>query len=283
LTKQFTAACVLLLQERGQLRVEDAASKYVSGLPKAWQRITIHELLTHTSGIPDSPAEPGAGKKSDRIAATPRELLKDAETMPLEFRPGSKLKYSNRGYILIGMIIEKVSGKPYAVFLKENIFEPLGMKDSGYDVASTVLGKRASGYAIKDGHVANADFFDMSLPFAAGGIYSTVEDMYRWNEALAAPGKLLSAQSLAQMFAVYPETTAYGGQNYGYGVVITHRFGKLLYYHGGGVTGFESSIQRYPEEHVSIVVLSNLDPSEPWKASDRIASFLFGQPLPATQ
>jgi hypothetical protein len=85
------------------------------------------------------------------------------------------------------------------------------------------------------------------------------------------------------MFAVYPETTAYGGQNYGYGVVITHRFGKLLYYHGGGVMGFESSIQRYPGERLCIVVLSNLDPSEPWKASDRMASYLFGQPLPATQ
>jgi CubicO group peptidase (beta-lactamase class C family) len=283
MTKQFTAACILLLQERGRLLVQEPVSKYVSDLPQAWQPITIHELLTHTSGISNYPIEPRVEKEMNRIGATPRELLEVVTAKPLEFKPGTKMKYTNTGYVLLGMIIEKVSGKSYADFLRENIFEPLGMKDSGYDVASVILDKRASGYFIKDGHVTNADFIDMSVPFAAGGIYSTVEDLYRWNEALAAPGKLLTTQSLAQMFAVYSETTAYGGQNYGYGVVITHRFGKLLYYHGGGVMGFESSIQRYPGERLCIVVLSNLDPSEPWKASDRMASYLFGQPLPATQ
>jgi CubicO group peptidase (beta-lactamase class C family) len=121
----------------------------------------------------------------------------------------------------------------------------------------------------------------MNGPFAAGGIYSNVEDMYRWNEALTKPSMLLSADSLRQMFAVYPETTAYGGQNYGYGVVLTHRFGKLLYYHGGGVDGFASAIQRYPTDRVCIVILENLDPATPWDVADHVASELFHQPLPA--
>ena len=121
----------------------------------------------------------------------------------------------------------------------------------------------------------------MNGPFAAGGIYSDVEDMYRWNEALTIPGKLLGANSLPQMFAVYPETTAYGGQNYGYGVVLTHRFGKLLYYHGGGVEGFASVIQRYPADRLCIVILENLDPATPWGIADHVAAELFHQPPPA--
>jgi CubicO group peptidase (beta-lactamase class C family) len=131
------------------------------------------------------------------------------------------------------------------------------------------------------GHITNAAFIDMNGPFAAGGIYSTVEDMYRWNEALTTPGKLLSASSLRQMFAVYPETTAYGGQNHGYGVVLSHKFSKLLYYHGGGVDGFESVIPRYPTDKLCIVILENLDPTKPWEIADHIAAELFHQPPPA--
>jgi CubicO group peptidase (beta-lactamase class C family) len=131
------------------------------------------------------------------------------------------------------------------------------------------------------GHIANADFLDMSVPFSAGGIYSTVEDMYRWSEALAENGKLLSADSLKQMFTEYPEAT-HEGQHYGYGVVISRlKFGKLLYYHGGGIEGFSSSIQRYPNDRVSIVILSNLDSYKPWELGDHIASDLFNQPPPA--
>lgn len=287
LTKQFTAASILLLEERGKLSVKDPVSKYIPNLPEPWQPITLHQLLTHTSGIPAPSPDSAADKQFDRTGATPQQLLQDAQSKPLDFPPGSRLAYSNRGYILLGMVIEKVSGQTYADFLHDNIFSPLGMTGSGYDVATALLLHRASGYSLQDGHLANADFVDMSVPFSAGGLYSTVEDLYRWNEALATPGKLLSAKSLAQMFAVYPETSTNGGLNYGYGTVITHRFGKVLYSHGGGVTGFQSSIQRYPHEHICIVILSNLDPAEPgpsdpWKLSDRIASYLFHQPLPTT-
>ena len=179
------------------------------------------------------------------------------------------------------MIIEKVSGQTYADFLKSNIFGPLGMANSGYDSATPLIKERASGYQIKDGRIANADFIDMTIPYAAGGIYSTVEDMYRWNEALAQSGKLLSAESLKQMFTEYPEAVNQG-QHYGYGVVISRqKFGKLLYYHGGGVEGFSSSIQRYRAERVCIIILSNLDSYKPWDLGDHIAASLFHQPLPA--
>ena|ERR1700694_2560154 len=280
MTKQFTAACILLLQERGQLSVHDPISKYLPDLPGTWQPITIHQLLTHTSGIPNYTDSPKI-KELNRTGATPREMVDLVVNEPLKSKPGDTWAYTNTGYILLGMIIENVSGQSYDRFLAGNIFGPPGMANSGYDKASTILNNRASGYQSKDGHLVNSDFIDMSIPFAAGGIYSTVEDMYRWNKALA-NGKLLSADSLRQMFEEYPETSAFAS-HYGYGVVITQRFGKALYYHGGGVTGFSSVIQHYPKEQVCIVVLSNLGPVKAWELGDHIASYLFGEPVPSAK
>ncbi len=278
LSKQFTAACILLLQERGRLNVHDPISRYMSDLPASWQAITIHQLLTHTSGIPNS-TNSSENTRIDRTGATPQQLIGLVTDKPMDFKPGTRWNYSNTGYILLGMIVEKISGQSYADFLQANIFEALGMRDSGYDIAKDILKERASGYEITDGHIANADFIDMSVPFSAGGIYSTVEDLYRWSEALAENGKLLSADSLKQMFTEYPEAT-HEGQHYGYGVVISRlKFGKLLYYHGAGVKGFSSSLQRYPKDRVCIVVLSNLDSYKPWELGDHIASDLFGLPL----
>jgi CubicO group peptidase (beta-lactamase class C family) len=279
LSKQFTAACILLLQERGRLSVRDPISRYL-GLPAAWQAITVHQLLTHTSGIPNYTSSPEFAKIR-RTGATPQQMIELVADKPLDFKPGTKWSYSNTGYILLGMIIEKASGQAYNDFLKKNILGPLGMTSSGYDRATDVVKERASGYQIRDGRIENADFIDMSVPYAAGDIYSTVEDMYRWNEALAENGKLLSADSLKQMFTEYPEAV-HEGQHYGYGVVISRlKFGRLLYYHGGGVEGFSSSIQRYPNDRACIVVLSNLDSYKPWELGDHIASDLFNQPLPA--
>jgi CubicO group peptidase (beta-lactamase class C family) len=280
LTKQFTATCILLLQESHQLQVQDPISKYVSNLPPTWQTITLHQLLTHTSGIPNYAEMPKVDQTLNRTGASLRELVDLAATKPLEFQPGTQLHYTNTGYTLLGMVIEKVSGVSYADFLEKNIFVPLGMKDSGYDAQSKILPQRASGYMRQKDQIVNADFIDMTIPNAAGSIYSTVEDMYRWNEAIA-NGTLLSPASTRAMFETYPETL-FQGQHYGYGVVLAERFGKTLYYHGGGVKGFETVLQRYPKERVCIVVLENLDPTRPWDAGDFIAGEIFGQPVPAS-
>lgn len=281
LTKQFTAACILLLQERGLLHVQDRVSKYLPDVPAAWKDVTVHQLLTHTSGVPNPDYASKQSATIQRVGATPREAIAQVANQPLDFSPGTKWAYSNTGYTLLGSLIEKLSGQTYADFLENNIFHPLGMTDSGYDRAAEILKARASGYDISDDRVVNADFIDMSGPFSAGGIYSTVEDLFRWNEALAHSGKLLSADSLKQMFTEYPEAT-HEGQHYGYGVVISRqKFGRLLYYHGGGVQGFSSVIQRYPEERLCIVVLSNLEPYKPWELGDHIAADIFRLPLPA--
>jgi CubicO group peptidase (beta-lactamase class C family) len=280
LTKQFTAACILILQQRSQLRVQEPISRYLSGLSAAWGAVTVHQLLTHTSGVPNPDYASEQYAKVQRTGATPQQLVALVANQPLDFKPGTKWNYSNTGYILLGMLIENLSGQSYADFLKSNIFEPLAMTDSGYDRATDILKDRASGYEIKNGQLANSGFIDMSTPYSAGGIYSTAEDMYRWNEALAHPGKLLSADSLKQMFTEYPEAT-HQEQHYGYGVVISRqKFGKLLYYHGGGVEGFSSSIQRYPEERLCIVVLTNLASYKPWELGDHIASDIFHERPP---
>jgi CubicO group peptidase (beta-lactamase class C family) len=270
LTKQFTAASVLLLQEQRRLNVHDAISKYLSGLPASWQAITIHQLLTHTSGIPNYTEFPEI-KELNRTGATPQELIAVVAKKPLLFPPGTKWSYTNTGYVLLGMLIEKVSGMSYAEFLQQKIFAPLGMKNSGYDNAATVIAHRAAGYQQKDGTIVNAGFIDMTVPFAAGGIYSTVEDMFRWNEDLS--HGLLSTASQKMMFDVYPETTV-SNSHYGYGVVITERFGEELYYHGGGVFGFASVIQRYPAKNMCIVVLSNLETVKAWEIGDSLAQML---------
>ena len=280
LTKQFTAACILLLQEQGLLHVQDRVSNYLPDLPTGWREITIHQLLTHTAGVPSPDYASKQSASIQRLGATPQEAVAQVANQPLDFNPGTKWNYSNTGYILLGMLIEKLSGQTYADFLETNIFHPLGMTDSGYDRPAEILKARASGYDIRDGHLTNADFIDMSGPFSAGGIYSTVEDLFRWNEALAQSGKLLRADSLKQMFTEYPEAT-HEGQHYGYGVVISRlKFGKLLYYHGGGVNGFSSVIQRYPEERLCIVSLSNSEAYKPWELGDHIAADIFHQPLP---
>lgn len=272
LTKQFTAAAILILQEQGKLKVTDAISGYVADLPPEWRRITIHQLLTHTSGLPEYTSPPEIEKTFNLTGASPEQLLGLVKQLPMVFAPGTKLVYCNTGYLLLGMVIEKASKSDYASFLRQNIFMPLRMNDTGYDVRSNILPGRAGGYRINDGEPENAGYVDASVAFAAGGLYSTVRDLYLWNEALA-NGRLLSADSRRQMFTIYPEAAGYGA-HYGYGVVISEKFGQPLYYHGGGIKGFATAIQRYPQSNVCVVVLSNEEEIKSWDVATSLAGLL---------
>jgi D-alanyl-D-alanine carboxypeptidase len=271
LTKQFTAAAILLLQEQGKLSVSDPISRYVSELPDEWRKITLHQLLTHTSGLPEYTQSPEINSLNF-AGASPQQLIALVKSKPLQFTPGSKLAYCNTGYVLLGMVIEKVSGQSYSTFLKEKIFTSLHLKDTGYDEATAVISERASGYQFKDGSIVNAKYLDMTVPYSAGGLYSTVNDLFRWNEALAGSG-FLSLSSQKQMFTVYPEASGYGA-HYGYGVVISEKFGQPLYYHGGGGNGFATAIQRYPKGNICIIVLSNLESIKSWDIATEMAELL---------
>jgi CubicO group peptidase (beta-lactamase class C family) len=244
LTKQFTAAAILLLQERGKLSVQDPVCKYVAPCPEAWQPVTIHHLLSHTAGVPNFTNLKSFPDymRTKREPTTVEALLGRFRDRPLDFKPGEGWNYSNSGYVLLGHVVEKVSGKSYEGFLRENIFEPLKMTSTGYDHADEVVKRRARGYAPgPDGGVVNASYIDMSIPFAAGGLYSTVGDLYLWDQALYGE-KLLKKSSLDAMFTAVRN-------DYGYGYGVNKLFDRRHAAHGGGIEGFATSIHRFLGPH----------------------------------
>jgi CubicO group peptidase (beta-lactamase class C family) len=250
ITKQFTAAAILLLEERGKLSVEDPVQKYLPDAPASWSTITIFHLLTHTSGLPDYAALPPYRSVGP---LTPAEVVARFRDTPLDFVPGERWNYSNSGYALLGFLIEQVSGKSYAEFLRENIFMPLKMDDSGYDLSRDVILRRASGYRQTTAGTVNAPYLDMSLPYAAGGLYSTTGDLLTWTRALFG-GRVLSAASLKKMTTPVPQSP----NGYAFGLNVQSVQGRTVIFHAGGINGFTTTLAYYPDTHVTIAVLSNV-------------------------
>ena len=270
ITKQFTAASILLLEERGKLKVDDLVKKYMPDAPAAWDKITIFHVLTHTSGIPSLTSFPEFRSKEAQ-AMTPQQLVEWFRDKPLEFEPGTKWNYSNSGYILLGYLIEKVSGQSYVDFLQQNIFTPLGMKDSGYDSNSAVLAHRAAGYAPGKDGPENAGFVHMSIPFSAGALYSTTEDLLRWEQGLFG-GKVLKPESLAKM------TTPFK-QDYAFGLAVFTRNGHKVITHDGGIEGFNTSLAYYPDDKLVVVALANLNGQAPGQLTGKLAQVVHGEKI----
>jgi CubicO group peptidase (beta-lactamase class C family) len=182
---------------------------------------------------------------------TPQQLVDWFRDKPLEFEPGTKWNYSNSGYVLLGYLIEKISGQSYADFVQQNIFMPLGMKDSGYDSNSAIIERRAAGYSPGKDGPENAGFVNMSVPLSAGALYSTTEDLLRWEQGLFG-GKLLSPASLAKM------TTPFK-QDYAFGLGVSTQDGHKAITHDGGIQGFNTSMIYYPDEKLVVAVLANIN------------------------
>jgi len=273
ITKQFTATSILQLEEQGKLSVNDAACKYVAECPESWKPITIHQLLSHTSGIPSYTNTPDFVKpKLMRIPLSPMEVLMLTKDQPLEFQPGEKWKYDNSGYVFLGVVIEKVSGEKYADYLKKHIFGPLDMQDSGYDDSSVILKNRAEGYRARPGgEIRNADYIDMSLPYAAGSLYSTTDDLYRWDRALYTD-KVLPSALRQKMWTVVKN-------NYAYGWGVGQAYGHKQISHGGGINGFATYIARYPDDNAVVIVLSNNEAANSGAIANSLAGVLFGKPV----
>lgn len=250
ITKQFTAASILLLEQRGKLSVNDPVKKVLPDAPAAWDKITIFHLLTHTSGIPSFTSFPDYAKL-EPFATTAEQLVARFRDKPLDFEPGEKWSYSNSGYVLLGYLIEKITGGSYEKFVTENIFVPLGMKDSGYDSNSAVIAHRASGYVHGDKGLENAGFIHMSVPHAAGALYSTTEDLSKWEQGLFG-GKVLSAASLEKMTTPFKD-------NYAFGLQVEAKGGRKVIEHGGGIEGFNTELAYYPEDKLTVVVLGNVN------------------------
>lgn len=266
-TKQFTAASILLLEERGKLSVSDPVKKHLPGAPAAWDKITIFHLLTHTSGIPNFTSFPEY-KKLQPFATTSEQLVAHFRDKPLDFEPGEKWQYSNSGYLLLSHLIEKITGDSYEKFVKENLFTPLGMKDSGYDSNAAVIPHRASGYVSGKNGFENAGFIHMSIPQGAGALYSTTEDLLKWEQGLFG-GKLLKAASLQKMITPFKS-------NYAFGLQVEMVGGHKVIEHGGGIEGFNTELAYYPDNKLTVVVLGNVNGGAPGDIARKLAALAHG-------
>ena len=250
LTKQFTAALILLLEERGKLAIEDPLSKHLPDAPAAWSGITLHHLLTHTSGMPNVTSLPEFAKFSV-FPATVEQTIALVRDRPLDFVPGERMSYSNSGYLVLGHLIERIAGQDYASFLNANILDPLGMTDTGLDSNATIIPRRAAGYSPGPNGLVNAGFVHMSVPHGAGAMYSTTQDLLRWERGLFG-GKVISASSLKKM------TTPFKN-NYALGVSVITLNGKTRITHGGGIQGFNTALAYDPDPRITVVVLANVN------------------------
>ncbi len=247
ITMQFTATAILMLQETEQLHVQDPICLYVSDCPGYWRKITIHHLLTHTSGMSDW-IRPW-GKDAERPANS-AELVARLTDKPPYFTPGEKFRYSENGYIVLGHIIESVSGQTYDEFIRQHIFDPLGMQDSGYGHEGLAVGYTTSGKEVPPP--------DLLYRYAASGLYSSAADLYLWDQALYG-SNLLSQDSLALLFSEYAEGPSrdFPDTKYGYGWFVGEVLDRPAVLHGGMMNGFTSMLLRFPQDRVTIIVLRN--------------------------
>jgi len=256
ITKQFTAAAVMQLVEEGRIALDGKITKLVPGLPGAWDGVTVRHLLTHTSGIKSTTSIPGF-QKNLRKDYPQEEVIKLVADYPLQFKPGERWEYSNTGYFVLGMLLEKVGGKAYGELLRERIFAPLGMSSTRANDLSAVIPNRAAGYTLEKDGLHNADYLSMTQPFAAGVLVSTVEDLARWDAALQGE-KVLKAASKQEVFS--PARLNDGSATtYGFGWSFGTISGHRVIGHGGGIPGFSSSLARFVDDGVTIIVLMNTD------------------------
>lgn len=277
ITKQFTSMLILQLVEQGKIDLKGKLSDYLPYYRKdTGNQVTIHHLLTHSSGIPSYTSIPNFFEDISRDPYPVEDFVKKYCSGDLEFEPGSRFLYNNSGYFLLGAIIESVTEKPYEEVLKEQIFDPLGMNDSGYDRHSPIIPHRASGYSITFDGYLNAPYLDMSLPYAAGSLYSTVEDLYLWDQALYTE-KLLSAKTKELLFTPYIQ-----GYGYGWGIrekSLPDSEVKLTSIsHGGGINGFNTWIERIIDDKQLIVLLNNTPRARLDQMSDAIIRILYDKP-----
>jgi CubicO group peptidase (beta-lactamase class C family) len=260
ITKQFTAMLILQFVAEGKLDLQAPITTYLTDYPKASGNIiTTHHLLTHTSGIPNYTSFPTFMEDHSRNPYTPEEFVKTFADMELDFTPGEKFSYSNSGYFLLGVLIEKLSGKSYEQMLQDKIFIPLDMKDSGYDNHEDILKNRATGYEKVGRDYINSNYLDMSIPYAAGSIYSTVEDLFKWDQSLYTT-EILPKDYMTLYFE--PQISA-GNSHYAYGWGVGYtQIGNstdsiLAIGHGGGINGFNTNISRTTSNNSLIVLLNN--------------------------
>lgn len=261
ITKQFTAALILRLEERGKLSTTDPIGAYVPDLPAAWRPIRLQDLLSHTSGIPEFTSLPLVFAAATR-PTKPDRIIDFIRDRPLEFPVGSRYGYSNSNYVLLGMVLERVSGKAYADLIQDEIFTPLQMLSTRFDDQPG----NTKGYTYSPTGMHTPQAFDISWAYAAGGISSTTSDLFRWQQALFG-GKVLSPASLAKMMTPHKD-------GYGFGLVIHTDRDNPFIDHSGQLPGFNSTMAWYPDRRVSVIILENVEPSPPAPSASDVRATL---------
>lgn len=276
ITKQFTAISILMLMEQGKLNLDDEITTFIPDYPTLGKTITIHNLLNHTSGI-KSYTSMESFTKNARTDMSPTELIDVFKNEPMDFDPGEKFLYNNSGYILLGHIIEVISGESYADFIEKNIFETLGMSNSYYGSMSKLIKNRASGYQDRDGYV-NADYLSLTLPYAAGSLMSNVDDLLIWQKALNS-NQLITRASYEK--AIHGSSLNDGEHiAYGYGLGEGNINGSVIISHGGGIFGYTTQGIYLPEEDVFVSILTNCSCNSPGGVANKIAALVIGKPFP---
>jgi CubicO group peptidase (beta-lactamase class C family) len=278
-TKQFTAAAILRLAEEGKLSLQDEITTFIPDYPTQGKKITVEHLLNHTSGIKSYTEMVEWNAMTRRKDFSPRELVDFFKNERMDFEPGTKYKYNNSGFILLGFIIEKVSGKSYAAYLDEQFFKPLGMQHTYYDSSERLIKNRANGYSEDEttkGYT-NAEFLSTTQPYSAGALTSTVEDLTTWTRAVHS-GKVLKPESMQKAFKanILPDGT---NTYYGYGWQIGALMGSHTIEHGGAINGFLSYLIYVKEEDVCVAVLTNCDCVSPDALGDKLAALAAGKDL----
>lgn len=270
ITKQFTAVAVLQLVEQRLIRLSDSIQRYIPEFPHV---VTIENLLTHTSGIPDymrlHPADPYLERKD----FTPAGIIDTLASRPLEFKPGTRFRYSNSGYFLLGYVIQRVTGEPYHTYLEEHLFKPLGLRHTFYNLPGEVIQGHVYGYKNETGRFEKADYWSATLPFAAGGLVSNVEDLLAWQNGLH---KLLKPETLQKALSsfVLPDGVPTG---YGYGWYVMGSGAGRMISHGGAITGFRASVLYYPTQDVFVAVLANCDCTQADELAAGVSDIVLGR------
>ena len=277
ITKQFTAVLILQLMQEGKLTADDPISLHMPDYPnEGASKVTIHHLLNHTSGIPSYTSLPEFFPELSRNSYTPDEFVEVFADLPFDFEPGAEWRYNNSGYFLLGVIIEKITGMTYEDALQDRIFGPLGMDDTGYDHHGTILANRAAGYERQGAGYINAPYLDMSLPYSAGSLYSTVEDLYKWDRALYTD-QVLPPDLKEKMFTPYMNDYGYGWAINERSVGETDQTVKTIG-HGGGINGFNTLITRLPDDEHLVVLLNNTGGTQLGAMTQGITNILYGEP-----
>ncbi len=274
ITKQFTSVAIMQLEEQGKLSIQDPITKFLPDYPTHGHTITVEHLLTHTSGIRSYTDMESFGSMF-RKDMPPLELVEVFKDEPMDFAPGEKFNYNNSGYILLGVIIEKVSGLSYADYVQKHLFDPLGMTASYYGSASRVIPNRVAGYQGAKEDYRNADYLSMTLPYAAGSLLSNVADLYTWTKAVHAH-QLVSAESLQKAFSPFRLNNG-EESDYGYGWSLGEIYDRSVVEHGGGINGFLTESIYVPEEELFVAVFSNCNCQSPSPAANQMAALALGE------